>query len=64
MIAKLKSIEKGQRLQYFKDYYLLKCIAIIAFMFLEKGSKSLKFWPRSKPPKIIIVGSVKEASAI
>ncbi len=32
MIAKLKSIEKGQRLQYFKDYYLLKCIAIIAFI--------------------------------
>lgn len=29
MIAKLKSLEKGQRLQYFKDYYLLKCIAVL-----------------------------------
>lgn len=29
MIAKLKSLEKGQRLQYFKDYYLLRCIAVI-----------------------------------
>ena len=36
MIAKLKSVEKGKRLQYFKDYYLLRCIVavlVIAFAF-------------------------------
>lgn len=35
MISKLRKLEKGQRLQYFKDYYLLKIIAgivILAFV--------------------------------